>query len=317
MNDYDVYHQWLGIPPEDQPPTLYDLLGVACFERDLDVIRRAAGHQSMQVRRLAEGEFAELGCRLLNEIAEARLCLINPARREAYDLALITGGTVPAGTVLPTAKSKSAKMLARGSVKGTVEEIVPTSMEAIYINIAPMLAGQPRQNRWVIGYDPKCDFRIDSPVVSSIHCEVIYTSEGAAIADLNSTNGTYVNQKRIHSPHSVRRQDLITLGRDKRILLPGHLMAGEDSHGAIFVGKGAGNEIQLESPTVSLFHARIIPSGTAATVEDLHSKNGTFLQRGDGKPIRIQRCRLHVDDTLYFGSVSVQAHRLLTACGAA
>ena len=31
---FDPYHKWLGIPPQDQPPNHYRLLGVELFETD-------------------------------------------------------------------------------------------------------------------------------------------------------------------------------------------------------------------------------------------------------------------------------------------
>ena len=61
MSNHDVYHQWLGIPPDQQPPTLYQLLGVARFEKDAEVIRNAAERQALHVRRLARGEFTDVG----------------------------------------------------------------------------------------------------------------------------------------------------------------------------------------------------------------------------------------------------------------
>ena len=35
---FDPYHKWLSIPPEEQPPNHYRLLGTKPFESDLDVI---------------------------------------------------------------------------------------------------------------------------------------------------------------------------------------------------------------------------------------------------------------------------------------
>ena len=29
---FDAYHEWLGIPPKDQPPNHYRLLGIELFE---------------------------------------------------------------------------------------------------------------------------------------------------------------------------------------------------------------------------------------------------------------------------------------------
>ena len=47
MDDYDVYHLWLGIPPEEQPPNHYRLLGVPAFEQNVEVIRNAADRQNL------------------------------------------------------------------------------------------------------------------------------------------------------------------------------------------------------------------------------------------------------------------------------
>ena len=38
----DPYDAWLEIPPEDQPPTLYRLLGIEEFESDESVIDAAS-----------------------------------------------------------------------------------------------------------------------------------------------------------------------------------------------------------------------------------------------------------------------------------
>ena len=35
--EFDPYRKWLGIPPKDQPPHYYRLLGIALLEDDPDV----------------------------------------------------------------------------------------------------------------------------------------------------------------------------------------------------------------------------------------------------------------------------------------
>jgi len=42
------------------------------------------------------------------------------------------------------------------------------------------------------------DMRIDDPGVSPMHCAVAVTKDGVRLYDLDSTNGTYVNDERIH-----------------------------------------------------------------------------------------------------------------------
>ena len=53
--EFDVYHKWLGIPPHEQPPTHYRLLGLAAFESDPDVIGHAADARMAHLKRLPGG----------------------------------------------------------------------------------------------------------------------------------------------------------------------------------------------------------------------------------------------------------------------
>ena len=82
---FDPYHKWLGIPPEEQPPSHYRLLGIREFETDPDVIEAAADQRMGHLRRYQTSQHAELSQRLLNEVAAARICLLNPSKRAAYD----------------------------------------------------------------------------------------------------------------------------------------------------------------------------------------------------------------------------------------
>ncbi len=85
---FDPYHKWLGIPPKDQPPNHYRLLGIELFEADPDVIDAAANKQMAYVQGCATGPHIALSQKLLNEIAAARLCLLTPAKKADYDAKL-------------------------------------------------------------------------------------------------------------------------------------------------------------------------------------------------------------------------------------
>lgn len=82
---FDAYHKWLSIPPHDQPPNHYRLLGLGLFETDGDVIAAAADRQMAHVQTYKTGPHSELSQRLLNEISAAKLCLLRPHKRAAYD----------------------------------------------------------------------------------------------------------------------------------------------------------------------------------------------------------------------------------------
>ena len=73
------------------------------------------------------------------------------------------------------------------------------------------------------------------------------------------------------------------------------------AQGENVVGRASDAEVWLDAPSVSRNHARITVSGQDATVEDLESKNGTFVG-GD----RITTpCRLADGDQIRLGSVVV------------
>ena len=82
---FDPYRKWLGIPPRDQPPNHYRLLGIEVFESDPDVISNAADGRMGQIRTFQTGRHSQWSQRLLNEVAAARVCLLNEAKKSAYD----------------------------------------------------------------------------------------------------------------------------------------------------------------------------------------------------------------------------------------
>ncbi|HEV2971296.1 MAG TPA: trypsin-like peptidase domain-containing protein [Pirellulales bacterium] len=88
--DAELYHKWLGIPVSEQPANHYRLLGIADLESDSDVIASAADRQMAHVRTFQIGQHSAASQRILNEIAGARLCLLNEKRKTEYDIVLRT-----------------------------------------------------------------------------------------------------------------------------------------------------------------------------------------------------------------------------------
>jgi len=82
---FDPYHRWLGIRPEEQPADHYRLLGLARFEDDPEVIRDAAERQIRHVRSYQLGQHRALCQKILNELAAAKACLLDERRRAEYD----------------------------------------------------------------------------------------------------------------------------------------------------------------------------------------------------------------------------------------
>ncbi len=82
---FDPYRKWLGIPPKDQPPNHYRLLGIAHFEDDPDVIENAATRQMAHVRTFQSGKHSALSQKILKELTMAKLCLLQAEKKAPYD----------------------------------------------------------------------------------------------------------------------------------------------------------------------------------------------------------------------------------------
>ena len=96
----DFYTEWLGVPPDPRPPDYYTLLGVDIFCRDQDIIELAARRQLMRLDEFAlypDRDTRDAVQDMMNEVARARVDLVNPNRRLAYDrqLAQRLGVAVP------------------------------------------------------------------------------------------------------------------------------------------------------------------------------------------------------------------------------
>ncbi len=65
----------------------------------------------------------------------------------------------------------------------------------------------------VIGRSPDADIRISDPYSSEFHARVGMQEGHVVVHDLGSTNGTYVNGRRVTSPTSVTRGDTVQIGK--------------------------------------------------------------------------------------------------------
>jgi hypothetical protein len=83
---FDLYHKLLGIPSEEQAPNYYRLLGLTrTFEDDVEMIENCANRVMQSLKQYQLGaRGSEIG-KLLNEVTAARLTLLNPAKKLAYD----------------------------------------------------------------------------------------------------------------------------------------------------------------------------------------------------------------------------------------
>ncbi|MFY1596108.1 FHA domain-containing protein [Micromonospora sp. WMMD737] len=88
------------------------------------------------------------------------------------------------------------------------------SMRGLSVRVGP--------ERQVIGRGSTADIVVHDAHLSRRHAEVWLTGEGAALADLGSTNGTWLNDRRITGVERLADGDVIRLGRTElRVFDPG------------------------------------------------------------------------------------------------
>ena len=63
-----------------------------------------------------------------------------------------------------------------------------------------------------IGRAAGCEITLDDTFISQLHARVTIGQNGVVIEDLGSTNGTYLNRKRVTAPVVVQPGDVIQVG---------------------------------------------------------------------------------------------------------
>lgn len=153
-----------------------------------------------------------------------------------------------------------------------------------------------------IGRRSSNTIQVLAPIVSGEHARIELTPKGHTITDLNSTNGTYVNGKRLRpmQAHLLASNDIIRFSDDLgntvqlTYIAPSVFTGVETARPdrqqyqidtqVGYIGRNPKAAITLDHPAVSWNHARVLRRGDDRfTIQDLSSSNGTFL---NGKQLR-------------------------------
>lgn len=87
-------------------------------------------------------------------------------------------------------------------------------MNRIRINKGSFTIGQHtlEQGSITIGRNIANDIRLNDTIVSSKHAKIVTVMNTSYIQDLNSTNGTFVNEQKVGQQRLLRGNDIITIG---------------------------------------------------------------------------------------------------------
>jgi hypothetical protein len=104
-NSFNPYHVFLGLSGQLSSPNYYQILALPERESDSAAITAAADRATVRVRSQRPGQHAAQWSRLLDEIQAAKTCLLDPAKKSAYDAALAqpgqAEGAAPTGVQQP------------------------------------------------------------------------------------------------------------------------------------------------------------------------------------------------------------------------
>ncbi len=149
-----------------------------------------------------------------------------------------------------------------------------------------------------LGRAPNNDIVIPHPFVSAHHARLEQIGAQYRIVDLNSLNGLLLNGQRVPSRDLVNN-DLIRIGDafGNSVTLtyldasapPANLQARLNlTQPTTLIGRDPQATMPLNAPTISWHHAQIDRAGSAHTITDLNSTNGTFV---NGARVRQQALR--------------------------
>ena len=117
---FDPYKEWLSIESNQRPPNHYALLGLEPFEGDIEKITAAADRLMKTVGEFLSGDLSDSAKKILGELTEARLCLLDMESKEAYDFQLrgspkaAPGASATAATAVKVAGGEAAKSFMHG-----------------------------------------------------------------------------------------------------------------------------------------------------------------------------------------------------------
>jgi hypothetical protein len=238
MAEFDPYYRWLGIRDKQRPPNHYRLLGLDLFEDNPEVISEAADRQMGHVRTHQTGQYSDISQELLNELAKAKVCLLNRNRKEAYDAHLrktvaktsasTSGGGASVGwTPPPQPVTESAEDTPKtGTILRTPPPPATGAPRPLTIKLTVQSGPQKGQifefsgrDTITVGRSRQATFPIKGDrAFSRVHFSIRVNPPVCFLKNLNDKQGTKVNGKQVVET-VLRNGDIITGGLETNILV--------------------------------------------------------------------------------------------------
>ena len=228
-----------------------------------------------------------------------------------------TYGTFVAGRRIQKEELAGNTVLHLGKYASTIERLVQST------SLATAEVGQTKfvdvvGGPVVVGRAGSGSFCLPYPMVSGQHLEIRADSGVLMIRDLESSNGTFLDQQRLQSHVWVSLKDK-TLQLGSFRVPPATIenwhqeLTGTSSQfaaqktsatipaaGEVLIGRDPTCDVVVDAPQISWRHARITSQGGRWVVEDLRSSNGVFVNG-----VRTKRAVIGAKDQLFLGSIQI------------
>lgn len=152
-----------------------------------------------------------------------------------------------------------------------------------------------------IGRAEENEITVKDSKASRFHCFLKHEAGRYIVVDLDSTNGTFVNEQRVEETIDLRNGDTVQVGDVGflfEVFTPEPIMvapAGQTVRlvwqenqieqekmirsGGLTIGRSQENDLVIKEQEASRYHCKIAPQAGAYILIDLDSTNGTFLNK--------------------------------------
>ena len=138
------------------------------------------------------------------------LWVVRSARRDLRVSSRAPEALQSAAAVSDATGMYSASALAPGRAAGLAPRLVVERAPGHEPGMIYDLDGQI-----VLGRGEQADIRLDDPFASSTHARLFQQGNIVVIEDLQSTNGTYLNEELLQSPRPLHPGDLVRIGESE------------------------------------------------------------------------------------------------------
>ena len=133
----------------------------------------------------------------------------------------------------------------------------------------------------IVGRHRSCDLILTDDTISGRHCKIDQTPEGYVIEDLGSSNGTFINGKRIETSQ-LKDNDSVVLGIAKFVFIDGQLIPQSMLiPKEVEVPEGAGKPRKRGKYIIGFFVAATAVLGVSADLVEL----GRFFGSDEGQQL--------------------------------